>query len=254
MTVPDPPPPCARVVVPTTTTRRIWGALVVAAAVELLLFAPAILWLAGHDSPPPVQSAWGPVQLDLSKLPTPEAAAAAPPAPAPPAEPEAAQQPAPAPDPIDTSPGQLADRAPVETPSRSVPPTHYVTAPAPLPLPDLSLLPHDATTHIGPQQAAPPLANGRVPEPDDFSRKLNEALREASRKLNSSRGIKLTGRVLIVMHYRDGKAWGPQVLRSSGFAELDQAAIDGVAQAKWPPAPHGLEGRELVIPIMGSFF
>jgi hypothetical protein len=38
------------------------------------------------------------------------------------------------------------------------------------------------------------------------------------------------------------------------FPALDQAVLDGARHALWPPAPPELEGREIVVPIMGSFW
>ena len=52
---------------------------------------------------------------------------------------------------------------------------------------------------------------------------VNIALRDASHYPDSARGMRLSGRVYIVVHYRDGKAWGPRIVQSSGFPALDQA-------------------------------
>jgi len=202
----------------------------------------------------PPRPAFGPIQLDLTKLPTREPAPQAPesgappdvieksaPAPAEPAEPAAAET-------TDRVPEALEPEAP---PARRVSRTAKYDSP---PLPDRSLLPHDMAAHLGPPQAAPPKANGLLLRTSEFSRQLNEALRVAAQQLKTDRLIKSNGQVEIAIHYRDGKVWGPWVLRSSGISALDQVMLDGVARANFPPPPPGFEGRELVIPILGSFW
>lgn len=237
-------------------TRGVWGPLLAAVITEVLILAGAALWLAGRPSAsPPISPVWGPLQLDISKPATPEPAPAAPPSPSEPAKSEQVakdNQPAEEAPPQDTR--DMAPQAPPdETPSQAI--ARVLPAePAPMPLPDLSLLPRDDAAHVGPRQPAPPHANGQVDRLSQFIQALNAALRDASHYPDSARGMKLSGRVYIVMHYRDGKAWGPRIVQSSGFPALDRAVIDGVTRAIWPPPPPGLEGREIEVPIMGSFW
>jgi len=237
-------------------TRGVWAPLLVAIVTEVLILAGAALWLRELPSVSlPVSPIWGPLQLDITKPATPEPAPAAPPAPAEP--PKAEQAPkddsppeaAPPQDTPDRAPPAPSAEAPSQARSRAVP-----AEAAPMPLPDLSLLPRDDAHHVGPRQPAPRNANGQFDRISQFVQQLNAALRDASRYPESARGIKLSGRVHIVMRYRDGKAWGPRIVQSSGFPVLDQAVIDGVTHAIWPPPPPGLEGREFDVPIMGSFW
>jgi protein TonB len=123
-----------------------------------------------------------------------------------------------------------------------------------MPRPDLSLLPHDDAAHRGPQQAAPRQANGQADEVNQFFQKLNAALSAAALYPQAARSMKLSRKVRIAVHYCDGKAWGPQILQSSGFPVLDQAFLDRLARAAWPPPPPGFEGRELILPTVGSFW
>jgi hypothetical protein len=123
-----------------------------------------------------------------------------------------------------------------------------------MPLPNLALLPKDHTERDGPDQPAPRPANGQVDQMSEFIRKVNEALRAAGRHLNATRGIKFTGIVDIAVHYKDGRAWGPWIVKSSGFPELDQATLEAATMASWPPPPPDLAGRELVLPVNGSFW
>jgi TonB family protein len=239
-----------------TPTRGVWGPLLVATITEVLILAGAALWLMGRPSAlPPISPAWGPLQLDLTKPATPEPAPAAPPSP-----PEAAkseQTPRDNPPPEDAPPQDTPDMAaqapPEEPPSQAIS-RAFPADTAPMPLPDLSLLPRDAAAHAGPHQPAPRDANGQVDRVSQFLQALNDALRDASHYPDSARGKKLSGRVYIVVRYRDGKAWAPRIVQSSGFAALDQAVIEGVTRATWPPPPPGLEGREIDVPIMGSFW
>jgi periplasmic protein TonB len=252
-----PPPTTSSLVLP---TRGIWGPLLVAFLAEGLILAAAAFWLSGRLSPPQTvsQSPFGPIQLDLTKLPTPEPASAAPP-PLPQITKSKPPPSAAPPKPEVTTTQDLSER-PLQQPESDDTPTPEASPqdseddPAPAPLPDLSLLPRKQAAHIGPEQAAPQWANGQSARLPEFYKQLNEALRSAARYLAPAHGMKLSGRVYIVVHYRDGRVWGPRILRSSGFAVLDQAALEVVTRAVWPPPPPGLKGREFMVPIFGSFW
>lgn len=65
------------------------------------------------------------------------------------------------------------------------------------------------------------------------------------------RGVKLgrhvRGSGQVVVGFRiggDGKARSPEVLKSSGSAAIDQAAVDMLAKATFPPPPEGLGSEE----------
>jgi protein TonB len=247
-----PPPP--KLIRP-ASKRRVWGPLLVAMITEGLILVGAALWLTRHPSAsPPINPAWGPMQLDITKPATPEPAPAAPSSPA-----SAESEPAPRndPPPEEAPPQDTPDSAPKappeDTTSQAIP-SAVPNEAAPMPLPDLSLLPRDDTAAVGTRQPAPRNANGQVDKVSQFIQALNAALRNASHYPASVRGMKLSGRVYIVLHYRDGKAWGPRIVQSSGFPALDQAVIEGAARATWPPPPPGYEGREMDVPIMGSFW
>jgi periplasmic protein TonB len=239
-------------------TRNTFGAVLVALLAELLVLVGAALWLTHHLSAPPVTPPLGPIQLDLTKLPTPEPAQTAPP------QPTVAEPPPPAEQPTEQPPvtEQSTQAQPVplpETPSDEAPneadsPSPSVTETEPMPLPDLSLLPHDQSAHAGPYQPAPSSANGQTSPLSEFVQQLNQALRSAVRYPEQVSGAKLSRRVYVRVHYRDGKVWGAVIVQSSGVATLDQAVLDGVIHAAWPAPPPSLEGREIVVPIMGEFW
>jgi periplasmic protein TonB len=238
--------------------RRIWTPLAIAFLVEALLLVPCGFWLARRAALPtvPVAPAFGPLRLTLRRPPTPEAAATAPPAPTQSAAPK---ETSPAPEARAEEVPKLVqpDQAPAPAPRRKLahhqPPPPKLVAPEE-DLPNLALLPHGNPAPPGPKRPAPPLSNGQLIRISEFNREVNEALHAAAHDLTTERGIKMTGRVEIAVHYRDGKAWGAWIVRSSGLPALDQAVLDGVARAVWPPPPPGLEGRELIIPILGSFW
>jgi periplasmic protein TonB len=244
-----PPPPAAIRAAP---TRGVWGPLLAALITEVLILVGAALWLTSRPSAsPPINPAWGAMQPA-----TPEPAPAAPPSPANPAEPEQAPRDNPPPEeaaPPQDTPDMAPQAPPEETTKPAISPA-LPDDPAPMPLPDMSLLPRDDTAPVGPRQPAPRNANGQTDKVSQFLQKLNDALRDASHYPDSARGMKLSGRVYIVVHYRDGKAWGPRIVQSSGFPALDQAVIEGAARATWPPPPPGFEGREIDVPIIGSFW
>jgi len=147
-----------------------------------------------------------------------------------------------------------ASRAPtIPAPLPETPPQ---TAPAPSSSAssDFALSPPEVSAVAGPPLPAPPKANGQVIDISEFQRQINTALHEAAHKMNVLRGIKMIGQVQLVVHYRDGKAWDPRIIKSSGFPMLDHAVTDAVAEAAWPSPPKGLEGREIIIPIAGSFW
>jgi periplasmic protein TonB len=248
-----PPPPA---VIRATSTRGVWGPLLAAMITEVLILVCAALWLTSRPSAsPPINPAWGPMQLDITKPATPELAPAMPPLPANPAESE--QAPRDNPPPEEAPPQDTPDMAPQTPPEETTSPAisrALPDDPAPMPLPDMSLLPRDDTAPVGPRQPAPRNANGQTDKLSQFLQELNVALRDASHYPDSARGMRLSGRVSIVVHYRDGKAWGPRIVQSSGFPALDQAVIEGVTRAIWPPPPPGFEGREIDVPIMGSFW
>jgi outer membrane biosynthesis protein TonB len=253
MTLPVSPSASSSPIPPARATRRVWVSLLVAFIAEALILLAGAVWMISHGLAPP-RPALGSIRLDLTKLPTPAPAPAAPPASPEPAA-EIAAKPAPeaptAPDapPVPTAP----DRPPPEVLDRPVARRQAALESPPMPLPDLSLLPRDDAP-AGRRQPAPPQANGQMILLSEFNRQLNEALRAAARDLKSSRGIKTTGQVEITLHYRDGKAWGLQILRSSGSSAIDQAMLHALAQATWPPPPRGLEGHEIILPITGSIW
>lgn len=244
MTIPSPPPSIwsfAR------HWRDTFGAVLMAMLAEALLLLGVAVWLTRQLSAPPVAPSFGPLQLDLAEPPTPEP---------PPFEEilaDPASEPAPAdrePSPREPEPEPEPDSS--EASSRPVTRLSSPRAPAPMPLPDTSALPRRG--NVGPSRPAPPEANGQARRINEFVERLNAALRSASRYPEEARGMKLSGRVHISVHYRDGRVWAPSILRSSGFPILDRAVLEGVVRAEWPPPPPGLEGREIVVPITGSFW
>lgn len=202
----------------------------------------------------PVKPAFGPVRLDLTKLPTPEPAATDPAAAAGAVSspPERDAKPEPKAAEAKPTPHPAPDRSPAGEP-KLVSPSKLAS----FDLPDLSKLPpQDNPANVGPKQAAPPMSNGQAIRMSEFFRQVNAALRAAMVYPDQARsmGMKLAGRVQIAVHYRDGKAWSPRIMKSSGIPVLDQAVLDAVARTTWPPPPPGLEGREIVLPVLGSFW
>jgi periplasmic protein TonB len=248
-------PPANSSFLPAASRRRIWGPMLVAFAVEALILAVVVFWLAKHSAPPTPSSQFAPIRLDITKPPTPDPAPTAPAKPTP----EMAK-------PTPKQPTQ--ERTAATTPSHT--PPQVASQPSPAPLPDTSpqtapnpsssassdftLSPPQVSAAAGPPLPAPPKGNGQVIDISEFQRQINTALHEAAHKMNVLRGIKMIGQVQLVVHYRDGKAWDPRILKSSGFPMLDHAVTDAVAEAEWPPPPRGLEGREIIIPIAGSFW
>ncbi|HVJ52720.1 MAG TPA: hypothetical protein VM689_09675 [Aliidongia sp.] len=252
-------PPAGSSFVPVVPRRRIWVPMLAAFAVEALIAAAILLWLAQRPPLPAASPQFGPIRLDLTKLPTLEPAATAPPssaaaseaAPAKPV-PEAVK---PVPETAKPAPEQpMREFTPAARPDHRPPPPHAAPKPPPLPLPDLSLLPAEEAAAAGPLRPAPPKGNGQAIDVSEFMRQVDETLHKAAHDMNVLRGIKLTGRVVLAVHYRDRRAWDPKILKSSGFPILDKAVADAVALAVWPPPPPGLEGREIIIPITGWFW
>ncbi|MGH7239660.1 MAG: energy transducer TonB [Candidatus Saccharimonadales bacterium] len=54
-----------------------------------------------------------------------------------------------------------------------------------------------------------------------------------------------TGRTVISFDYLDGKVSNSAILQSSGFHDLDYAAISAMQRASIPPAPPAFEGKLL---------
>jgi outer membrane biosynthesis protein TonB len=232
--------------------QRVFGPLLIALLVEGLLLAAVGFWLTRHMGPA-VQPAFGPIRLDLTKPPTLQPAPTAPPAAAAPAAPERASEAEPTPRPAQPVPDPPPPDVSADAPDEEMAPPSAAEDLSTMPLPNLALLPRDSNGPTGPEQPAPPHANGQMEQISEFIRKANEALRIAGHHLSTVRGIRLTGTVGIAVHYKDGKAWGAWITKSSGLAALDEATLDAASRAVWPPPPPGMEGRELVLPIAGTF-
>lgn len=250
-------PPAAPSFVPAVSRGRIWAPMLMAFAVEALILAIVVFWLAKHSSPPAAGPQFAPIRLDITKPPTPEPAPTAPARPTPemtkPAPKQPTQERTTATPPSRTPPQVAPQPQPSPVPSPDTPPQ---TAPNPSSSasPDFTLSPSEVSAAAGPPLPAPPKGNGQVIDISVFQRQINTALHEAAHKMNVLRGIKMIGQVELVVHYRDGKAWDPRIIKSSGFPMLDHAVTDAVAEAEWPSPPRGLEGREIIIPIAGSFW
>lgn len=274
--------------------RGIWGPLLVAFVTEAAILAATLFWLSTRPSapvpsafgplrldltmpatiepaataprqPPPAPSP-PPQTAEIAPAAPPEAEAAAktekalPPEPAPAQAEETAKweesppvQAIPAPTPPRNKPDAQSEHRPAKALSQAAPRQQSMPELESIPLPDLSLLPRDDAAHNGPRQAAPRLANGQVDRLSAFYQQLNAALNAAAHDLGAGRGQK-PGRVQIAVHYRDGKAWGAWIVQSSGSPAFDQVVLDGVTRAVWPSPPPGLEGREIIVPIVGSFW
>lgn len=247
-----PPAAAGTFFLPAVPRPRIWVPMLLAFAVEALILAVSVLWLARHPPPPAVSPQFGPIRLDLTKLPTPE------PAPTGPQASAAAKSPVPtkpAPETAKPVPKQpTRERTTALTPSREPSPPQSTPDSSPASSSDFSLSPSVDSAAAGPPLPAPPKGNGQAIDVSEFMRQVNAALHKAAHNINMMRGIKLVGRVVIAIHYRDGKAWDPRILKSSGFPTLDQSVAEATTQAKWPPPPPGLEGREIVIPVSGFFW
>jgi hypothetical protein len=238
--------------IPAARKHRVWGPLLVAFAVEALILAVVVFWLVRHAPPPTANPLLAPLRLDLTRPPTLDAARTAPPVSAPPAAAEQAE-PAPPEAASKPAPDLPRERTPAEAPSHKI--MHPQTAPktAALPLPDLSLLPRDDGAAAGAPQLARQGNNGQISQTSEFYRQLNVIFNAAARNLRASRGIETTGQAVIVVHYRDGKAWGAMLVRSSGFSAVDQNILDIISRIQtWPPPPPGYEGQEIMLPISGS--
>lgn len=71
------------------------------------------------------------------------------------------------------------------------------------------------------------------------------SIHSALRNVKLGRRVRGSGQVILGFRIGDdGKVRSPEVLKSSGSAAIDQAAVDMLAKATFPPPPEGLGNNE----------
>ncbi|MEJ2687462.1 MAG: energy transducer TonB [Gammaproteobacteria bacterium] len=78
-----------------------------------------------------------------------------------------------------------------------------------------------------------------------FKDAVRAAVKGASRYPRAAQAMGVQGRTEVAFRYKDGKAQDVRVVRPSGSAILDQAAVDAVRNASLPSPPHALRGHTL---------
>jgi periplasmic protein TonB len=129
------------------------------------------------------------------------------------------------------------------------PPTRFEPAPASAPMP------------IAVPQTAPPERASPAPEPEPHELMLSGYVRELERALAANqeypRAARLRGwqgSVKMRVQFLPGGQLGQvSILRSSGFALLDQTALEMVRRAELPPAPDSLHHREFTVDVPVMF-
>ncbi len=180
-------------------------------------------------------AAWGLLQVDAVRSAVVEAAPMfvdllAPPAPEKPAEPP---PPPPKPVPKKPPPPQVIAAAPAPTPA---PPAFVVPEPPPEPAPPIPVQPVVAVAPPAPPASAAPAPLRDLPASAiQYLDPPSPVYPRASRRLNESGLV-----VVRVFVGADGMPRQLQVMQSSGFARLDEAALEGVRHARFkPPTENG---------------
>jgi protein TonB len=155
---------------------------------------------------------------------------------------------------------------PVVPPPVPVPPPPPMPVAPPVPVPPPLAPPHHMVTHRPPprRHAAPPRVTPPVQQPppveqpqppaaapaapsagelDLFQAEMRRAVQAAAVNPASAELAHEAGVVRLSFIYQDGVASGITVIASSGFPLLDQAAIQAVRNAQFPPQPPDFAGR-----------
>jgi len=218
------------------------GALLVAIVIEALLLTGVAGYL--QRSPAPLPASVQPIALELVAPPTPE-----PPTPEPPKPPEATPEP-PKPEPPKPEP-------PKPEPPKPHPVVHPaakpIAPPTPVPAGPISDAPSDFATppaSAAPPPPPPPSASATAATATDlFQAQLRAAVQAAVRYPSVARIMKLVGQTKVGFDYRDGHIANPRIVRSSGRDILDQAALEALQNADFPPPPKELTGQLLKLEI-----
>jgi protein TonB len=241
---------------PEDDDRKRWPlAALTALALELGLIA-AVAWWASRPapSPPPPQ----PVEIVL-EAPKPAQKTVAPPTPKPP-QPKPVVKPQPKPVVHKPQPKPVVHQAqpkpaaePPPQPQPEPQPTPNVQTP-PAPAADTKpAMPVAAPTPPAPSQPPAPPAPDLASIKASFEAELRSAIQAAVRYPQAARMMQLTGKTLVGFDFRDGTVSQIRVLQSSGADLLDQAALDAVRNAPYPPTPKALQGKTMAFTIWVRF-
>jgi protein TonB len=141
----------------------------------------------------------------------------------------------------------------IEPVQRTVVPLTTVSAPPPAPVakpaPPAPSQPETATPKTAPAPPAPQVSSNT---PDSWQGRILARLQRAQRYPGSARSAREQGVVYIRFRMnRDGHVLSSTLVRTSGFADLDQAALDTLRRADPLPAipPERPDEVELIVPV-----
>ncbi len=221
---------------------RRWAASTALALVLESAALAALAWFLSRPAPPPPPQ---PIEITLSRpKPAPKVVAPKPPPPKPkPPPPRPKPQPRPRPHPI------------VHPHPRPLPPPPQPRIqPPPAPLPSAQ-----PAMPVAPPPPPPPPPRTPPPKPDtaalrlSFEALLREAIQDAVHYPESARLMRVEGRALVSFRFLDGRVNRVRIVRSSDVPALDQAALQAVRKAPYPPAPAALAGRAMSFVIWVRF-
>jgi protein TonB len=121
---------------------------------------------------------------------------------------------------------------------RPPPPRHHVATPPRIPPPVQQPPPVEQP----PPPAAAPAARS-AGELDLFQAEMRRAVQAAAVNPAAAQLAHEAGVVRVGFVYQDGVASGITIIASSGFPLLDQAAMQAVRDAQFPPQPPDFAGR-----------
>jgi periplasmic protein TonB len=142
---------------------------------------------------------------------------------------------------------------------RPKPVHHEVRRPEPKPLPQPKVA---ETPPVSQQVAAPlPAVEPKPPVPDSapsvsdvFRSEVRAAVQAAVHYPYAARMAHVSGKVQVSFSYMDGRVGDAGVLVSSGYRMLDDAALEAVKSAAYPPAPPDLAGKPLQFVVWVRFY
>jgi periplasmic protein TonB len=137
---------------------------------------------------------------------------------------------------------------------RTVTPVHHVAPAAPpkpvaTPQPAEHQVPSPAAAPTEPPSPPPAPAAVKAPAPSaptpSFEGALRAAIQAALRYPESARMAGMSGRARIAFRYRDGVVSDVSIVKSSGIAMLDRAALAAVRDANYPKPESAFVGKTL---------
>ena len=217
-----------------------WPLAAGAALVLEVAIIGALLWLAEHDAAPPPPA---PMQIVLDTprpaihSVTPRAPAPPPPKPLPKPIPKPVVEPKsrPVPPKIAPPPAQSPPPLPVATPKVVAPPSPVPDTKPAMPV----VAPSPPPKRLPPARDVPNVASIKA----NFEAKLRTSIQAAMHYPQAARLMRLSGKSQVRFTFAQGRATAIAISRSSGDSSLDQAAINAVRNAKYPPIPSVLANK-----------